>query len=72
MDVYSITLDCHLSERVVRWLGCERIDDLPCGQVVLVTRPLDQAGLHGLLVRVRDLNIAIVSLWRHDRGEHHE
>lgn len=71
MDVYEIRLERHLSERVGLALDCDRPDNRPSGEAVLTSRPLDQAGLHGLLARLRDLNIGIVSIRRidHPRGE---
>jgi hypothetical protein len=62
MDSYEVIVDCHLSERIARWLDSEDYANRPGGRSVLRTRPLDNAGLHGLLAQLCDLNIGIVSV----------
>lgn len=60
---YEIRLACHLTER-----GVERFDDLEVsyddeGNTCLLGR-FDQAALHGLLNKVRDLNLVLISVQR--------
>jgi len=64
MKPYEITVGCHLSERMERTLPGVRIENQPTGHALLITPPIDQAGLHGLLARVRDLNVELVSVSR--------
>jgi hypothetical protein len=63
-DVYEIRVREHLDERWAR-----RFDDLTLshdadGATVLVGFVRDQAALHGLLARVRDLGLTLVSVNR--------
>ncbi len=64
MDRYEITLDAEIGERRCRDLGCERLAPTAPGMSRLATPRLDQAGLHGLLRRVRDAGLGLVSVSR--------
>jgi hypothetical protein len=60
-ELYEVRIAGHLS---VTWKArfeglCMRLD--PGGETVL-SGTLDQAGLHGVLVRVRDLGLKLVSV----------
>jgi hypothetical protein len=61
-SVYEFIFDCHLSARLECLLASEECLNLPSGRSMIKSRPLDPAGLHGLLAQVRDLNIPIVSI----------
>jgi hypothetical protein len=63
LATYQICLACHLTER-----GVERFDGLEVsydsrGNTCLSGR-LDQAALHGLLNKIRDLNLVLISVKR--------
>ncbi len=64
MKPYKITVDCRLTDRMVRWLEGELSVDNPLETSTFISRPLDKTGLYGLLARLRDLNIGIVSIKR--------
>ena len=64
MDRYDITLDAEVGERRSRDLGCERLAPADPGTSRLRTPPLDQAGLHCLLRRVRDAGLGLVDVSR--------
>ena len=62
-ELYEIRIAGHLSETWrARFEGlCMRLD--PGGETVL-SGTLDQAALHGVLVRIRDLGLKLVSVNR--------
>jgi hypothetical protein len=64
MDRYEITLDVEIGEHRCRDLGCEWIEPAVAGTARLRSAPLDQAGLHGLLRRIRDAGLGIVAVSR--------
>jgi hypothetical protein len=60
-ELYEIRIAGHLS---VTWKArfeglCMRLD--PGGETVL-SGPLDQAALHGVLIRIRDLGLKLISV----------
>jgi hypothetical protein len=64
MDRYEITVDAEISERRCHDLGCERLAPAPRGACRLITPPVDQAGLHGVLRHVRDAGLGLVAVRR--------
>lgn len=68
MNRYEITLDVEIGDRRCRDLGCEPLAPPDPGTARLLTPPLDQAGLHGFLRRVRDAGLGLVAVIRmHDQ-----
>lgn len=64
MEHYEIRIVGHLDTRRARALGCEELRRLPSGDFVLTLAALDQAALHGVLARLRDASLALVSVRR--------
>jgi len=72
MDRYEFRIAGELGERRRHDLGCEPAGMAPAGQSRLVTRPLDQAGLFGLLARLRDAGVELIAVERirpEDQGD---
>ena len=64
MDRYELRIAGELGTHRCRDLGCEPVRTAWAGQSRLVTQPLDQAGLFGLLARLRDAGVELIALER--------
>lgn len=64
MERYQIELQSVLNDNWAEWLGNLELTNTPTGHTVLVGNVVDQSALHGLLARIRDLGIPIVSIQR--------
>lgn len=61
-EYYEIKIKGHLDQRWSEWFADLQLTHL-AGNETLLSGPLpDQAALHGLLERVRDLNLVLVSV----------
>jgi hypothetical protein len=67
-DVYQIRVRGHLGASWSAWFEGVRITNEANGEAVLTGPVADQAALHGLLVRVRDLGLPLVAVTRIDEG----
>ncbi len=61
---YRIRIGCHLDERSMARFDGVAVINTPGGDAILETTEIDQSALHGLLARVRDLNIRLISVQR--------
>ena len=59
---YEIRLDGHLDERWTPWFDGMTVGTEPGGVTVLRGPVPDQAALHGLLARLRDLGVPLISV----------
>ena len=59
---YEIVVDGHLGTRWSAWFDGFAITAAPDGTSVLRGSVVDQAALHGLLQRLRDIGIPLISL----------
>lgn len=67
--VYEICVHGYLDGRRARQLGALTFTHRPDGTTLLVGRVRDQAALYGLLSRIRDLGVPLISLRRQDPGD---
>jgi ubiquinone/menaquinone biosynthesis C-methylase UbiE len=59
---YQIYIKGHLDERRMRWFDGLAVARLPDGKTLISGPILDQAALHGLLNRIRDLGMELISV----------
>jgi hypothetical protein len=59
---YQIRIQGHLGRQWTGWFGGFAITLDPTGDTLLTGRVVDQAALHGLLRKIRDLGITLVSV----------
>ncbi len=62
MAVYEIRVKGHLDGRWSDWFDGLEITNLENGEAMLYGNIVDQAALHGVLAKVRDLNLALVAV----------
>lgn len=69
---YEIRLTGHLGARWAAWFDGLTVSHEGDGTTVISGPVADQAALHGLLHRVRDLGLPLVSVTRTENPPHHE
>ena len=62
MSVYEIRVKGHLDSRWSAWFDGLTITNLPHGEALLSGALADQAALHGVLMKVRDLGLPLLSV----------
>ncbi len=67
--VYQIRIKGHLDPRWTDWFGGMTITLEDNGDTLLTGPVVDQAALHGLLRKVRDLGMPLISVTRVESGE---
>jgi hypothetical protein len=65
-DIYEIRLRGHLDQRWAARLGVPSLVHEAGGATVLRSNAMDQPALHGLLQRIRDLSLPLISVVRID------
>lgn len=72
-DVYEITVQGQLDDLWAQWFEGMKLVNMQNGEsgaCTLITGPVaDQPALHGLLVKIRDLNLTLVSVRRINPGK---
>ncbi len=59
---YQIRVRGHLDDRWFRWFDGLTLDFTPDGETVISATGLDQAALHALLNRIRDLGLELIAV----------
>lgn len=60
-EVYEICVEGHLSKRWSEWLACMELTHEADGTTTLYGGLPDQTALHGVLQKIRDLNLKLIS-----------
>jgi hypothetical protein len=68
VEHYQVRVRGHLGDRWVAWFDGLELADEDDGSTVISGPVVDQAALHGLLQKVRDLGLTLVSLTRTSPG----
>lgn len=63
-QVYEIRIEGHLAEGWSEWFEGLAIYKDPCGETVLTGALSDQSALFGVLTRIHDLNLTLISVFR--------
>ncbi len=63
-EYYKIVVKGHLENHWSQWFEDMAIQNLPDGETVLSGVVADQAMLHGLLAKIRDLGLPLISVQR--------
>jgi len=71
-DTYELRVKGHLDDRWSEWLGGLAVQCQEDGTTVLVGPVVDQAALHGLIKKVRDLGLPLLSVKRTDTSSEQE
>jgi hypothetical protein len=61
---YEIWVEGHLDAVWLTWFDGLQLTHLPTGETRLCSPVADQAALHGLLARIRDLNLTLIAVRR--------
>ena len=63
-EVYQIVVKGHLDSEWSEWFDGMTITLLDNGETILTGPLVDQTALHGVLIRIRDLGLPLLSLTR--------
>lgn len=69
MTGYDLRVRGHLDPAWASWLGAASLVHEPAGTTTLLLDGADQAALHGVLTKLRDLGVPLVSLAPAGGGE---
>jgi len=59
---YAITVHENLDENLATWFGPLTVEHAQDGPTTLTVTVRDQTELHGHLIKIRDLNLTIISI----------
>ena len=66
--VYEIRVRGHLDSNWTEWFDGMTLTPLETGETVISGTVVDQAALHGILIKVRDLGLPLLSVVRVESG----
>jgi hypothetical protein len=60
--VYCIRIKEWIDSHWTSWLGDLSMEHTPAGETLIVGPIIDQSALHGILTRLRDMNLTLISV----------
>ena len=63
-SIYHIRITGHLDDEWADWFGGASVEPEQDGNTLLICQVIDQSTLHGLLRRIRDLGMPLISINR--------
>ena len=70
-EVYRIVIKGHLDSEWSEWFDGLTITLVDTGETILTGPIVDQTALHGVLIKIRDLGLPLLSLTRTEKGSAH-
>jgi hypothetical protein len=61
-QLYEIRVHEDLDDELAAWFSPLTVDHAPNGATTLTVPVRDQAELHGLLIKIRDLNLTLIAI----------
>lgn len=61
-QIYEIRVHEDLDDDLAAWFNPLTVEHIPEGATTLTVPVRDQAELHGLLIKIRDLNLTLIAL----------
>ncbi len=71
-EPYEIRLQGILDPKWSDWLECQKVIQTPDGETILSCLVTDQTALHGLLAKIRDMNLKLISVTRVEVKPNHD
>jgi hypothetical protein len=71
-DIYRIIIKGHLDSEWSDWFDGLTITLVDTGETILSGPVVDQTALHGVLIKIRDLGLPLLSLTRIETGRENE
>ena len=71
-EVYQIVVKGHLDSEWSEWFDGLTITMVDNGETILSGPLVDQTALHGVLIKIRDLGLPLLSLTRIEKGRENE
>ena len=68
-DRYEILIKEHIGEKWLTWFDEFAITQTASGETLLNGHIKDQSALHGLLAKIRDLNLTLISINRVEKEQ---
>lgn len=66
---YEIRIQGHLGSNAATWFPDLAIERAPNGETIMVGPVADQAALHGILMRIRDLGLTLTLVRQQANGQ---